>query len=76
MSARSTTSVLAVGMSRPDSMIVVAQSTSCSPRRNPSITRSSSRSDICPWATAMRRSGAICRSRIAASSIDSTRLCR
>ena len=38
MSARSTISVFACGMSSPDSMMVVEQSTSWSPRRNSSMT--------------------------------------
>ena len=42
MSARSTISVLACGMSMPDSMMLVATSTSASPRRNASIRSSSS----------------------------------
>ena len=41
MSARSTISVLACGMSMPDSMMLVATSTSASPRRNASIRASS-----------------------------------
>ena len=58
MSARSTISVFACGMSIPDSMIVVETSTSASPRRNACIFSSSSFSRICPCATRMRSSGA------------------
>ncbi len=57
MSARSTISVLAWGMSIPDSMIEVETSTSASPRRNASIRCSSSVSSICPWATSKRICG-------------------
>ena len=76
MSARSTISVFACGMSRPDSMIVVETSTSASPARNSIIRSSSSRSFIWPCATRNRSSGQSSRSRVAASSIVSTRLCR
>jgi len=76
MSARSTTSVFACGMSIPDSMIVVDTRTSASPRRNVCIFSSSSFSRICPCATRKRRSGQSCRSFSAATSIVSTRLCR
>ena len=60
MSARSTISVFACGMSMPDSMIVVETSTSASPRRNACIFSSSSFSRICPCATRKRRSGQSC----------------
>ena len=76
MSARSTISVFACGMSRPDSMIVVVTSTSKSPRRKRIITSSSLRSGIWPCATPTRSSGTHSRTRIAASSIVSTRLWR
>ena len=56
-SARSTISVLAVGMSRPDSMIVVVTRQSASPRRKPSIVSSSVCSSICPWASRKRAPG-------------------
>ena len=49
MSARSMTMVLALGMSRPDSMIVVHTRTSAAPSANVSITFSSAPSPICPW---------------------------
>ena len=57
-------------------MIVVETSTSKSPRRNCIITPSSARSAIWPWATPTRSSGTHRRTRSAASSIVSTRLCR
>ncbi len=76
MSARSTTSVLAVGMSIPLSMIDVVTSTSASPARNASMTFSSARSAICPCATRTRAPGTSARTCSAAWSIVSTRLCR
>ncbi len=54
MSARSMISVFACGMSIPDSMMLVATSTSASPRRKRSIRGSSSVSSSCPWATSKR----------------------
>ena len=57
MSARSTTSVLTVGMSRPLSTIVVHTSTSYSCSQNSCTTRSSRPSSIWPCATATRASG-------------------
>ena len=57
-------------------MIVVETSTSKSPRRNFIIASSSRRSGIWPWATPTRSSGTHERTRSAASSIVSTRLCR
>ena len=48
-------------------MIVVATRQSASPRRNSSIVRSSSRSSICPWASAKRTPGHSARSRSATS---------
>src|SRR3954464_11319538 len=50
MSARSTISVFACGMSSPDSMIVVDTSTSASPARKANILSSSSRPRIWPCA--------------------------
>ena len=55
-------SVLALGMSRPDSMMEVHSSTSISRAVNWSITRDSSCSSIWPWATPMRASGTSCSS--------------
>ena len=49
--------VLAFGMSRPFSMIVVASSTSYLCATKSTITRSSSSSPICPWPTAIARLG-------------------
>ena len=57
-------------------MMLVATSTSASPRTKASITSSSSCSGICPWAVTIRSSGTSARSASAASSIVSTRLCR
>src|SRR4026209_1813152 len=54
MSARSTISVFACGMSIPDSMIVVETRTSASPARKACIRSSSTRSTLCPCA---RRNG-------------------
>ena len=76
MSARSTMSVFACGMSIPDSMIVVETSTSASPRRKECIRSSSSFSRIWPCATRKRSPGQSCCSCSARSSIVSTRLCR
>ena len=76
MSARSTTSVFACGMSIPDSMIVVETSTSASPRRKECIRSSSSFSRIWPCATRKRSPGQSCCSCAARSSIVSTRLWR
>ena len=76
MSARSTISVFACGMSIPDSMIVVETSTSASPRRNECIRSSSSFSRIWPCATRKRSPGQSCCSCAARSSIVSTRLWR
>jgi len=76
MSARSTISVFAVGMSMPLSMIDVVTSTSASPARNESITVSRARSFICPCATSTRALGASSRTCSAAPSIVSTRLWR
>ncbi len=56
-SDRSTTSVFTVGMSIPDSMIVVQTSTSYSPCQKSTTTCSSVPSSSCPWATAIRASG-------------------
>ena len=66
--------VLALGMSSPDSMIVVQTSTSYSPRANASITCSSCPSPIWPCATTMRACGSSWRSCSACASIVSTRL--
>ncbi len=74
MSARSTISVFALGMSRPDSTIVVATSTSYCFSQNPIMICSSASSPICPCATAIRASGTSSASRVAARLIDSTRL--
>ena len=63
MSARSTIRVLAFGMSRPDSTIVVQTRTSNSFSQKPTMTRSSASSFICPWPTATRASGTSSRSR-------------
>jgi hypothetical protein len=57
MSARSTISVFACGMSMPDSMMLVATSTSASPRRKRIIRFSSSFSSSWPWATSKRIPG-------------------
>ena len=74
MSARSTIRVLALGMSRPDSTIVVATRTSYSFSQKPTMIRSSSCSFIWPWPTATRASGTRLRIFAAALSIDCTRL--
>ena len=74
MSARSTISVFAFGMSRPDSTIVVATRTSYSFSQKPIMICSSAPSGICPCATAMRASGTSSASFAAARLIDSTRL--
>ena len=60
----------------PDSTIVVQTRTSNSFSQKPTITFSSASSPIWPCATATRASGTSSRSRRAARSIDSTRLCR
>ena len=49
--------VLASGISRPFSTIVVQTNTSYSCRMKPSSTLSSSASPICPWPTPMRAFG-------------------
>ena len=49
--------VLTLGISSPDSMMVVATSTLYSPSRNFIITSSSSRSPIWPWPTTTFASG-------------------
>ena len=74
MSARSTTRVFTVGMSMPDSMIVVQTRTSYWPSQKSRTTRSSRPSSICPWATATRASGTSSRSRAATRSMSCTRL--
>ena len=66
--------VLTFGMSMPFSMIVVASSTSKSPRVKACIRRDSSSSSSWPWPTVMRTPGTISRSLASRSSIDSTRL--
>ena len=76
MSERSTISVLACGMSMPDSMIEVETSTSASPRRKSIIRSSSSFSSICPWATVNDMPGHSARRRSAVSSMSSIRLWR
>ena len=76
MSERSTMSVLACGMSMPDSMIEVATSTSASPRRKLSIRFSRSFSSSWPCATSNVIVGHSARRRSAVSSIVSTRLWR
>ena len=77
MSARSTISVFACGMSIPDSMIAGAdEHVGVAAQERAASARSSSRSSICPWATSKRIPGHRPRSRTAVSSIVSTRLCR
>ena len=66
--------VLAFGMSRPDSMIVVQTRTSAAPSAKAIITFSSAPSAIWPWPTTNRASGSIRRSCSACASIVSTRL--
>ena len=66
--------VFAFGTSSPDSTIIVDTSTSTSPATNRPMTRSSSASFICPWATATRARGASVRTRAAIVSIVSIRL--
>ena len=66
--------VLTFGMSMPFSMIVVASSTSKSPRVKACMRRSSSSSSSWPWPTVTRTPGTISRSLVSRSSIDSTRL--
>ena len=74
MSARSTTSVFALGTSSPDSMIVVQTSTSASRSQKRIIWRSSASSSIWPCATTIRASGSSCWSHAACRSIVATRL--
>ena len=66
--------VLVWGLSMPLSMIVVATRTSISPSANSSITSSTSRALILPWATPTRASGAASCTRSTASSMVVTRL--
>ena len=66
--------VLALGMSRPDSMIVVQTRISVSPPAKPIITFSSWPSGIWPWPTAIRTPGSNWRNCSACASIVSTRL--
>ena len=66
--------VLTFGMSMPCSMIVVARSTSKSPRVKACMRRDSSSSLSWPWPTVTRTPGTISLSLISRSSIDSTRL--
>ena len=76
MSARSTISVLACGMSMPDSMMLVETSTSASPRRKLSIRSSSSLLVHLAVGDLKRSLGHSARRRSAVSSMSSTRLCR
>ncbi len=66
--------VLTFGMSMPFSMMVVASSTSKSPRVKACMRRDSSSSSIWPWPTVTRTPGTIFLSVPSISSIDSTRL--
>ena len=66
--------VLQLATSTPVSMMVVHTSTSMLPSNSWAQTEESSRSPILPWATATLASGAICRTREAQASMDSTRL--
>ena len=77
MSARSTISVFACGMSRPDSMIVVEHEhvVVAAQEREHDLLELRARA-ICPWPTPTRTSGTRRRSFSAVSSIVSTRLCR
>ena len=68
--------VFALGTSMPVSMIVVHSSTFARWPTKSRITRSSSRSCICPCATAMRASGTSASSIARRFSIVSTSLCR
>ena len=61
-------------MSSPDSTIVVQTRTSKSFSQKPTMTRSRVSSVICPWPIATRASGTSSRSRLAARSMESTRL--
>ena len=63
------------GMSRPDSMIAVATSTSYSWFRNSVMMVSSFSSCICPWAQATRTLGRSWRMSWAVPSMVCTRLC-
>ncbi|SLH21165.1 Uncharacterised protein [Mycobacteroides abscessus subsp. abscessus] len=67
--------VFALEMSRPVSMMVVQTSTSYSRCQKPCTVRSRVSSFICPWATTTRASGTRSRIRLAALSIEDTRLC-
>ena len=73
-SARSMIMVLAVGMSIPVSIMVVQTSTLKRWWWKSFITRSSSRSRICPWPMAIRASGTSSASRSAAFWMFSTSL--
>ena len=68
------TMVLALGMSSPDSMMVVQTRTSAAPSAKAIITFSSAPSAIWPWPTTKRTPGSIERSCSACASIVSTRL--
>ncbi len=68
--------VLALGMSIPDSMMVEHSSTLKRCLWKSSITRSSSRSGICPWAMPMRASGTSACSSSCMRRMLSTSLCR
>ena len=67
-------SVFVCGLSMPLSMMVVATSTSMSPRWNFIIMSSTCLALILPWATPTRASGAASSTRASASSIVLTRL--
>jgi hypothetical protein len=68
-------SVLALGTSSPDSMIVVQTSTSNSRSQKRTMIRSSCRSSICPCATSTLASGTISAMPAATRWIELTWLC-
>ena len=70
------TIVLALGISKPLSMIVVLTSTSASPLTKRVMTFSNSSSAICPWPTRIRASGTSVFNLRATSSMVETRLCK
>ena len=76
VSAWSTSIVFALGMSMPDSMIVVDSSTSYSPRSKSRIFFASVRASICPCATTIRALGHNALRRRSAFPMENTRLWR
>ena len=68
--------VLALGISKPLSMIVVLTSTSASPLTKRVMTFSSSSSAICPCPTRIRASGTSAFILSAMASMVETRLCK